>query len=112
MRTLIALALLGSLSACVSSEVAYQGSLAAPHLSAFARQLPPSDFQQIAAALSHRTRQSITDIHPGSKPNQVIANTAFPNADGQPGTFGQFTVEKRGNKWYVIDGFDEPLYTG
>ena len=111
MRVFGIVALAATLSACVSSEVVYQRSLAAPHLSAFARSLPRSDFEQIAQALSHRTRQSITDIHPGLKSNQLVVDTAFPNAEG-PGTFGQFTVEKRDGRWYVVSGFDEPLYTG
>jgi hypothetical protein len=110
-RALGILALVVALSGCVSSEVVYQRSLAAPHLSAFARHLPRSDFEQIADVLSHRTRQSITDIHPGLRPNQLVVDTAFPNAEG-PGTVGQFTVEKRGGRWYVISGFDEPIYTG
>jgi len=107
--TIVSLAIV--LSACVSSSVVYQRSLAAPHLSAFARRLPRSDFEQIAEVLSHRTRQSIVDIFPGLKPNQVIVNTAFPNATG-PGTVGQFTLEKRDGGWHIVGGSDEPIYTG
>jgi hypothetical protein len=111
MSRVAVLAALLLLSACVSREVVYQRSLAAPHLSAFARHLPRSDFEQIAEVLSHKTRQSIADIYPGLKPNQVIVNTAFPNAAG-PGTVGQFTLEKHNGRWYVISGWDEPVYTG
>jgi hypothetical protein len=66
---------------CASREVAYRRSLAAPHLSDFARHLPRSDFEQITEILSQRTRQSITDIQPYTS-DQVIVYTAFPGAEG------------------------------
>ena len=110
-RIIAAVAVALMFTACVSESVVYQRSLASPHLSDFARHLPRADFEQIAQVLAHRTRQSIVDIQAGRAPNQLVVDTAFPDASG-PGSFGQFTVEKRDGRWHVVYGFDEPLYTG
>jgi hypothetical protein len=100
-----------TLSACVSSEVVYQRSLAALHLSAFARHLPRSEFEQIARVLSHATRQSIVDIHPGLTPNQLVVDTAYPNPTSYL-QYGQFIVEKLGGDWHVVSGSDYPVPVG
>ena len=99
----IAIALCG----CASREVAYRRSLAARHLSDFARHLPRSDFEQIAEILSHRTRQSITDIQP-YKRDQVIVYTSFRGGEG-PGLSNQFTLEKRDGRWHVVESGDETV---
>jgi hypothetical protein len=99
------------LSACVSSSVVYQRSLRAEHLSAFARRIPRTDFDEIARLLSHTTRQSIVDVHPGIASNQLVVDTAYPNPTSYA-QYGQFIVEKRDGQWRVVGGFDQPIPTG
>jgi hypothetical protein len=82
--------------------------LAAAHLSDFARHLPRSDFEQIAEILSHRTRQSITDIQPYAS-DQVIVYTAFRGAQG-PGLSNQFTLAKRNGRWHVVESRDDTIF--
>jgi hypothetical protein len=99
----LAVTLLG----CASREVAYRRSLAARHLSDFARRLPRSDFDQIAEILSHRSRQSITDIQPFTS-DQVIVYTAFPGTEG-PGLSSEFILAKRDGRWHVVESKDETV---
>ena len=88
-------------------EAVYQRSLAARHLSPFARNLPRSDFEQIAEILSHRTRQSITDIQPFAQ-DQVIVFTAFRGSEG-PGLSSQFTLAKRDGRWHIVENKDDVI---
>jgi len=103
-RTLRIIVFAVALLGCSSREAVYRGSLAARHLSAFARQLPRSDFQQIAEILSHRTRQSITDIQP-FRSDEVIVFTAFRGGKGE-GLSSQFTLAKRDGRWHVVESRD------
>lgn len=104
MRTLRIFVFAAALLGCSSREAVYQRSLAARHLSAFARHLPRSDFEQIAEILSHRTRQSITDIQPFTS-DEVIVFTAFRGAEGE-GLSSQFTLAKRDGRWQVVESRD------
>ena len=103
-RTLCIFVFAAALLGCSSREAVYQRSLAARHLSAFARNLPRSDFDQIAEILSHRTRQSITDIQPFTS-DEVIVFTAFRGGEG-PGLSSQFTLAKRDGRWHVVESRD------
>jgi hypothetical protein len=104
MRTFGILVLAVTLLGCASKEVAYRRSLTARHLSDFARQMPRPDFEQIAEILSHRTRQSITDIQPFTS-DEVIVFTAFRGGEG-PGLSSQFTLAKRDGRWHVVESRD------
>lgn len=73
-------------------------------MSTFARNLPRSDFEEIAEILSHRTRQSITDVQP-YKSDEVIVYTAFRGGEGE-GLSGQFTLAKRDGRWHVVENRD------
>jgi hypothetical protein len=106
-RTLGIFVLGVTLVACASREVTYRRSLAAPHLSDFARHLPRSDFEEIAEILSHRTRQSITDIQPYTS-NEVIVFTAFRGGQGEA-LSSHFTLEKRDGRWHVVESRDETV---
>src|SRR5437588_40617 len=81
-RLIAAVALAFLLAGCVSRSVVVQRSLAAQHLSAFARRLPRAEFEQIAQEVARHTRQSIVDIQPGSAPNELAVLTAFPDSAG------------------------------
>jgi hypothetical protein len=107
MRAFCILVVAVTLLGCASREGAYRRSLAAGHLSDFARDLPRSDFEQIAEVLSRRTRQSITDIQRYSG-DQVIVYTAFPGAEG-PGLSSQFILAKRGGRWQVVESRNETV---
>jgi hypothetical protein len=107
MRVLGVFVLAVTLLGCASREVAYRRSVAAPHLSDFARHLPRADFEQIAEIVSHRTRQSITDIQPFTS-DQVIVYTAFRGAEG-PGLSSQFILAKRDGRWRVVESRDETV---
>ncbi len=97
MRALGVFALVLTLTGCVSREVVYQRSLAAPH-----PRLPRSDFEQIAELLSHRTRESITEIRVDPQ-GDVMVHTAFPGAD-RPGRGTDFSMAKRNGRWHVVEG--------
>ena len=106
MRTLRIIVCVAALLGCSSREGVYRRSLAAPDMSTFARNLPRSDFEQIAEILSHRTRQSITDIQPyKSKSDEVIVYTTFRGGEGE-GLSSQFTLAKRDGRWHVVESRD------
>jgi hypothetical protein len=107
MRTLGVFVLAITFLGCASREVTYRRSLGAPHLSDFARHLPRSDFEQIAEILSHRTRQSITDIQPYTT-DQVIVYTALRGEEG-PNASGQFILAKRNGRWQVVESKGETV---
>jgi hypothetical protein len=107
MRTFGILVLAVTLLGCASKEVAYRRSLTARHLSDFARQMPRPDFEQIAEILSHRTRQSITDIQPYTS-GQVIVYTSFRGGEGE-GLSSQFILAKRDGRWHVVENKDETV---
>ena len=107
MRVLSILIFVAALLGCSTREGAYQRSLAAPHLSTFARNMPRSDFEQIAELLSRRTRQPITDIQPFAK-DQVIVYTAFRGSEGA-GLSSQFTLAKRDGRWHIVENRDDVI---
>lgn len=104
MRTLRIIVFAAALLGCSSKEAVYRRSLAARHLSAFARNLPRSDFEQISEILSHRTRQSIIDIQPYAR-DEVIVFTSFRGGEGE-GLSSQFTLAKRDGRWHVVETRD------
>ena len=96
MRLLTIFAVGLTLSACVSREAVYQRSLAAPH-----PDVPESDFEQIAEVLSHRTRQSITNVE-ALQNDEVRVHVAFPG-EQVPGSGDDFVLEKRDGRWHMLN---------
>ena len=96
MRILTMFAVGLALSACVSREVVYERSLAAPHPG-----VSRSDFKQIAKILSQHTRGSITKIEALSY-NEVMVYTAFPG-EQDPGSGETFALVKDHGRWLLLD---------
>jgi len=96
MRLLAIFAVGLALSACVSREVVYQRSLAAPH-----PDVPESDFEQIAEVLSHHTHQSITNVK-ALQNDEVGVHVAFPDEQG-PGSGDDFVLVKRDVRWHILN---------
>ena len=96
MRLLAIFAVGLALSACVSREVVYQRSLAAPH-----PDVPESDFEQIAEVLSHHTHQSITNVK-ALQNDEVGVHVAFPGEQG-PGSGDDFVLVKRDGRWHLLN---------
>jgi hypothetical protein len=96
-RRLIAIFAIGlALAACVSRDIVYQRSLAAPH-----PEVPEPDFDQVAKILSHRTHQSITSIKTLQN-DEVSVHVAFPG-EQDPASGDDFVLIKCDGRWHILN---------
>jgi|ERR1700694_3505247 len=75
-------------------------------VSAYVRNLPQAEREQIARLMAHRTSQPIVCICEAKKPEyrgELYVYTAYHGAHDR-GDFGSFTLKKKDSAWQIIDG--------